>query len=99
MLWGVLIVRAGFLQMLPDSRLDNLKRRQFETSLQIRTRRGAIVDRQGNELAASVPAYSLSDVTGDLLRLNAAIPLSKDRYEFILHLLTERLALLKAMFL
>lgn len=59
MLWGVLIVRAGFLQMLPDSRLDNLKRRQFETSLQIRTRRGAIVDRQGNELAASVPAYSL----------------------------------------
>jgi len=58
-LWGVLIVRAGLLQMLPDSRLDNLKKRQFETSLQIRTRRGAIVDRQGNELAASVPAYSL----------------------------------------
>jgi cell division protein FtsI (penicillin-binding protein 3) len=58
-LWGVLIVRAGLLQMLPDSRLDNLKKRQFETSLQIRTRRGAIIDRQGNELAASVPAYSL----------------------------------------
>jgi cell division protein FtsI (penicillin-binding protein 3) len=58
-LWGVLIVRAGALQMLPDSRLDNLKKRQFETSLQIRTRRGAIVDRHGNELAASVPAYSL----------------------------------------
>lgn len=58
-LWGILIIRAGFLQMLPDSRLDNLKRRQFETSLQIRTRRGAILDRQGNELAASVPAYSL----------------------------------------
>ncbi len=58
-LWGVLIVRAGMLQMLPDSRLDALKKRQFETALQIRTRRGAIVDRQGNELAASVPAYSL----------------------------------------
>src|SRR6187431_667882 len=58
-LWGLLIVRAGMLQIIPDSRLDNLRKRQFETSLQIRTRRGAIVDRQGNELAASVPAYSL----------------------------------------
>ncbi len=59
MLWGIIIVRAGMLQMVPDSRLDNLKRRQFETSIQIRSRRGAILDRQGNELAASVPAYSL----------------------------------------
>lgn len=58
-LWGVLIVRAGFLQILPDSRLDHLRKKQFETSLQIRTRRGAILDREGNELAASVPAYSL----------------------------------------
>ncbi|MBS0423030.1 MAG: HipA domain-containing protein [Proteobacteria bacterium] len=41
----------------------------------------------------------LSDVTGDLLRLDAAIPLSQERYAFILHLLKERLALLKAMFL
>lgn len=45
------------------------------------------------------PAGDLSDVTADLLRLNAAIPLSQDRYAFILRLLTERLALLKAMFL
>lgn len=44
-------------------------------------------------------ADELSDVTGDLLRLNATIPLSKDRYEFILHLLNKRLALLKSMFL
>lgn len=58
-LWGVLIARAMLLQVIPDHRLENLKRRQFETSLQIRTRRGAILDRHGNELAASVPAYSL----------------------------------------
>jgi len=45
------------------------------------------------------PAGDLSDVTADLLRLDAAIPLSQDRYAFILRLLTERLALLKAMFL
>lgn len=58
-LWGVLFLRAARLQIFPDVRLENLKRRQFETSLQIHTRRGAILDREGVELAASVPAYSL----------------------------------------
>ncbi len=58
-LWGLLLIRAAHLQIFPDRRLENLKRRQFETSLQIRTRRGAILDRNGKELAASVPAYSL----------------------------------------
>lgn len=55
----MLLMRAMFLQIFPDGRLENLKRKQFETSLQIRTRRGAILDRNGKELAASVPAYSL----------------------------------------
>jgi cell division protein FtsI (penicillin-binding protein 3) len=58
-LWGVLIARAVRVQVVPDARLENLKRKQFETSLQIRTRRGAILDRNGSELAASVPAHSL----------------------------------------
>lgn len=58
-LWSVLLLRAARLQIFPDVRLENLKRRQFETSLQIHTRRGAILDRNGKELAASVPAYSL----------------------------------------
>lgn len=54
-----MILRAARLQIFPDVRLENLKRRQFETSLEIRTRRGAITDRNGNELAASIPSYSL----------------------------------------
>lgn len=58
-LWAVLLLRAVTLQIFPDGRLENLKRRQFETSLQIHTRRGAILDRNHVELAASVPAYSL----------------------------------------
>ena len=58
-MWGLLLVRAARVQVIPDVRLESLKRRQFETALQIRTRRGAIVDRNGNELAASVPAFSL----------------------------------------
>ena len=57
--WGLLLVRGMMLQVFPDVRLDHLKRRQFETSLQIRTRRGAILDRKGYDLAASVPSYSL----------------------------------------
>ena len=58
-LWGLLLTRAMRLQIFPDVRLENLKRRQFETSLQIRTRRGAILDRNGHELGASIPSYSL----------------------------------------
>ncbi len=58
-LWSMLLIRAMFIQIFPDGRLENLKRKQFETSVQIRTRRGAILDRYGKELAASVPAYSL----------------------------------------
>ncbi len=40
----------------------------------------------------------LSDVTADLLQLTATIPLIRERHEFILLLLNERFALLKAMF-
>ncbi len=58
-LWALLITRAARLQIFPDGRLENFKRRQFETSLQIRTRRGAILDRNGRDLGASIPSYSL----------------------------------------
>jgi cell division protein FtsI (penicillin-binding protein 3) len=58
-LWSIVLVRGAFIQIFPNERLENLKRRQFETSIQIRARRGAILDRNGKELAASVPSYSL----------------------------------------
>ncbi|NCN95167.1 MAG: cell division protein [Bdellovibrionales bacterium] len=57
--WGFLVLRAAQIQIFPDVRLAKLKERQFETALTIRSRRGAIVDRYGKELAASVPSYSL----------------------------------------
>lgn len=59
LLWSLLLIRALRLQVVPDQRLSQLKRRQFETSIQLRSRRGLILDRQGRELAASIPAYSL----------------------------------------
>src|SRR5882757_1244091 len=58
-LWIIVLVRGAFVQIVPNERLASLKRRQFETSIQIRTRRGAILDRNGKELAASIPSYSL----------------------------------------
>jgi cell division protein FtsI (penicillin-binding protein 3) len=57
--WGFLVLRAAQIQIFPNARLERLKERQFETSLSIRSRRGAIMDRNGKELAASVPSYSL----------------------------------------
>jgi cell division protein FtsI (penicillin-binding protein 3) len=58
-LWLTVLIRAAFVQIVPNERLANLKRKQFETSIQIHARRGAILDRNGKELAASVPSYSL----------------------------------------
>lgn len=57
--WGILVLRAAQIQIAPNARLEKLKAKQFEKSLSIRTRRGAILDRNGKELAASVPSYSL----------------------------------------
>jgi cell division protein FtsI/penicillin-binding protein 2 len=59
MLWAIVLIRGAFIQIVPNQRLADLKRRQFETSIQIRSRRGAILDRNGKELAASVPSFSL----------------------------------------
>ena len=58
-LWGSLIARGAFVQIFPNERLAQLKKRQFETTLQIPSRRGLIFDRNGRELAASIASYSL----------------------------------------
>lgn len=58
-LWTAVLIRGAMVQIFPNDKLEALKKRQFETSLQIRTRRGAILDRNGKELAASVPSYSV----------------------------------------
>ncbi len=57
--WGLVILRAAQLQILPDSRLAQLARRQYRTQIDLPARRGIIVDRNGKELAVTVPSYSL----------------------------------------
>lgn len=58
-LWSLLILRAGYLQFLPNDRLNSLQNRQFQTKVTLQARRGAIMDRNGRDLAMSAAAYSL----------------------------------------
>lgn len=58
-LWILLLARAAYLQFLPQDRLSALQTKQFQTVITLPPRRGAIVDRNGKELAMSSPAYSL----------------------------------------
>lgn len=58
-LWSMLILRAGYLQFLPNGRLNSLQSRQFQTNVTLLARRGAIVDKNGRDLAMSATAYSL----------------------------------------
>ncbi|KHD89197.1 MAG: cell division protein [Bdellovibrio sp. ArHS] len=58
-LWSALILRAGYLQFLPNDRLNSLQNRQFQTKVTLQARRGAIVDSNGRDLAMSAAAYSL----------------------------------------
>ncbi|GIL16752.1 MAG: penicillin-binding protein [Oligoflexia bacterium] len=59
LLWSLLIIRAAYLQIIPNERLKALHERQFQTVVTLQSRRGAIVDRKGRDLALSATAYSL----------------------------------------
>ncbi len=58
-IWISLLVRGFVLQMIPSEKLTQLKQRQFHTTLTLNSKRGAIVDRHGRDLALSETAYSL----------------------------------------
>ncbi len=58
-LWSLLISRAAYLQLFPVERLRALQERQFQTVITLQSRRGAIVDKTGRDLALSMTAYSL----------------------------------------
>jgi cell division protein FtsI (penicillin-binding protein 3) len=54
-----MISRAAVLQIFPHQRLSQLKSKQFKKTVTLNSRRGAILDRNGKELAVTVPSYSL----------------------------------------
>ena len=60
-LFAALIVgRAAFVQLRPDSRLEAMARKQFESRVLIRPPRGTISDRNGEPLAINVETGSLA---------------------------------------
>ena len=53
------VIRGAWLQFFPDQRLISAKKKNFETVIKLKPRRGIIYDRHGRELAITVAAQSL----------------------------------------
>jgi cell division protein FtsI (penicillin-binding protein 3) len=58
-LWTAIVFRGTSLKLFPGERLTKQQKRQFETSLVIKAKRGAILDLNQKELAVSVASHSL----------------------------------------
>src|SRR5438128_1828934 len=57
---GAVLGRAAYIQVIKDPRLETMARRQFQSRVLIRPRRGTIVDRNGEALAVNVEMKSLA---------------------------------------
>lgn len=57
--FSILGLRAFYIQILPNERLEALQERQFKRVVTLQPTRGVIVDRNKKELASSITAYSL----------------------------------------
>lgn len=58
-LWGSMIMRGAYLQLIPNPQFEKIKNRQFSKMVKLSSRRGDILDRDGKELAVSVASQSL----------------------------------------
>lgn len=58
-LGSTILLRAAWLQFLPNDKFKSLRNRQFQTVVTLPSRRGAIVDKEGRDLAMSTAAFSL----------------------------------------
>jgi cell division protein FtsI (penicillin-binding protein 3) len=59
LLFGAVIARIFYLQILPNQALERLKKNQYTTMVQLPSQRGKILDRREEELATSVASQSL----------------------------------------
>jgi cell division protein FtsI (penicillin-binding protein 3) len=57
---GAVLVRAASVQVMSHPKLEKMARRQFQSKVLIRPRRGEITDRNGARLAINVEASSLA---------------------------------------
>ncbi|MCB0356809.1 MAG: penicillin-binding protein 2, partial [Bdellovibrionales bacterium] len=57
--WCGLIIKGLYLQVIPNKRLAEKQKKQFEKIVTLKPRRGVITDRTGRELAVSISSFSL----------------------------------------
>jgi len=57
---GAVLVRATYIQLIDNPRLEAMARRQFQAKMLVRPRRGPILDRTGQPLAVNKETHSLA---------------------------------------
>ena len=57
---GALLTRAFFIQLMPNTRLAAMAKKQFQSKFLVRPRRGIIMDRNGEPLAINMETQSLA---------------------------------------
>jgi cell division protein FtsI (penicillin-binding protein 3) len=57
---SAIVTRAGYIQFWHNPRLEQMSRRQFQSKVLIRPRRGTISDRNGEPLAVNIETNSLA---------------------------------------
>ena len=63
-LFGTIVLRLGYLQILRHDELARLAERQYSKTIPLRPERGAILDRNGYALAVSAPVESVYALPG-----------------------------------
>jgi cell division protein FtsI (penicillin-binding protein 3) len=58
-IWSLLVFRGLQIQLYPSHNLDLASQKQYQRIVKLYSKRGDIFDRNGQELAISVPAFSL----------------------------------------
>ena len=59
LLWILLLFKGVYLQLIPNQKLSQLKKKLFDRTVELKPRRGNIYDRNNKELAISIPSLSL----------------------------------------
>ena len=70
-----MLVRSTYLQIWGDSKLENLARRQFQSKILMKPRRGLIMDRTGEPLAINLETSSLAGSPSKILKSRSTLTL------------------------
>ncbi len=91
-----MLVRSTWLQIIHDPRLERLARKQFQSKILMKPRRGLIVDRTGEPLAINLETSSLAGNPQKILKARATMHLLSHALGIPLPALKKRLDSKKA---